>query len=45
VPSTPEQDPSTQNPESQSQSLEHRFAVQPPIVAVVWQTKSVGQPV
>jgi len=45
VPTTSEQDPLTQNPESQSQSLEHRFSVHPPIVAVTWQTKLAGQPV
>jgi len=45
VPRTLEQNPSTQNPESQPQSLEHGFGVHPPIVNVVWQTKLAGQPV
>ena len=39
------QDPATQNPQSQSPSLEHFFMVHPPLVAVVWQTKLIGQPV
>jgi hypothetical protein len=34
-----------QNPQSQSPSLEHFFALQPPLVAVAWQTKLIGQPV
>jgi len=45
VPSTLAQDPPTQNPESQSQSVEHGFGAHPPTVAVVLQTKLVGQPV
>jgi len=45
VPSTLEQEPPTQNPESQSQSVEHGFALHPPTVAVVVQTKLAGQPV
>jgi hypothetical protein len=34
-----------QYPQSQSPSAEHVFAVHPPLVAVVLQTKLVGQPV
>jgi len=45
VPSTLAQAPPTQNPESQSQSVEHGFGAHPPTVAVVLQTKLVGQPV
>jgi hypothetical protein len=45
VPSALEQDPPTQNPESQSQSVEQCFGAHPPTVAVVEQVKLAGQPV
>lgn len=45
VPSTLPQEPPTQKPESQSQSVEQGFGPHPPMVAVVLQTELVGQPV
>ena len=45
MPSTLAQEPPTQNPASQSQSVEQGFGEHPPTVAVVLQTKLVGQPV
>jgi hypothetical protein len=43
--SRPAQDPPTQNPQSQSPSLEHFLTLHPPVVAVVVQTELIGQPV
>jgi hypothetical protein len=45
APSTLEQDPSTQKPQSQSPSVEHLFTAHPPYPAVVSQTEFSGQPV
>lgn len=45
MPSVLTQISSTQNPRSQSQSVEQGFGMQPPMVAVGVQTKFAGQPV
>jgi hypothetical protein len=45
VPSTLAQNPPTQNPESQSQSVEQVFVLHPPTVAVAVHSKLAGQPV